>query len=483
MDVIVCKKWRKRKIRKSRITSDETVWGGSACLSNPYLDLKLEEKGILNTLFDDIIEKISIDYTNQEIKELQSAIFKMLGRIKEKVNERGVFNISHIQPCGSMPEKTAIWKWDESAGQSYTEFDFLAVLKNSTEGIAGNECLGCLRVTKPPVNLECLKTLYTDIKDPLYSCINDIRVINNLFIQELLKSMTSDCHCLSPEFKDSSHDGLYRKFSITGSGQYETVCDKCSVRMPTGTLRVNTNVTIDINTAPMNCSLVFLWESKTESLMAPVDVSLNQIEPVITLTIYVDFIPALQFFKLGSSDDVLKLEHDRFIVPKRCAWRNTCENRGVDGAWRMSSCLLEMNAMLKLDNRLRKCYQIVKFLCQTMARSYKFGFYPVNRYHVKTIALNHSRTCSDSQSKGCADCVVGILYELQTAYESEDHDAFKRGASESDTWNSSMPSLFHGGGVPEFEGTRFRNLIASLCLASKSESTEVFLKNVVSFAS
>ena len=35
---------------------------------------------------------------------------------------------------------------------------------------------------------------------------------------------------------------------------------------------------------------------------------------------------------------------------------------------------------------------------------------------MKTVALNHSRDCSDS-SEGCAECVLKILTDLKQAYE------------------------------------------------------------------
>ena len=488
MNTAFCRKFRRQTTGRSRLISDEAKRSGSVHL--PSLpDLKPEKKERLNMFFDDIIGKVVIDFDNQEIQDLQSAVLTMLDRIKERMNERNVFNISYIQPCGSISEKTAIWKWDKSTRKSYTEFDFLAVLKTSTDDIVGNDCLGCLKVTKQPVNLERLKTLYTEIKHPVYinNYIGDISVLNSVFIQEILKSVSSSCDCLSLQFKECSFEGLFRKFSIAASGKDEALCENCVVRMPTGTLRVNTSVTIDINTPPMNCSLVFLWESNTGSLMAPVDFLLNKIEPVRSLTIYVDFIPALEILRLDSSKGVLKLEHDIFVVPKRCAWRNTCENRCVDGVWRTSSCLSEIKAIMNFGEKHRKCYKILKFLCQAMSSSYKFGFYPVNRYHVKIIAINHSVSCSNPISKTCVDCVMEMLYELESAYKNTRQPVkLQQSVIESgsrDNGSSALHSLLHGCGQPSFEGTRFQNLISSLCTASQCESKELFLKNLISFES
>ena len=53
----------------------------------------------------------------------------MLERKKTRVNRRGIFNISRIQPSVSMAEKISISKFD--IGEIYLEIDFLAALKPS----------------------------------------------------------------------------------------------------------------------------------------------------------------------------------------------------------------------------------------------------------------------------------------------------------------------------------------------------------------
>ena len=446
----------------------------------PELKLKqeIQDTQRLNTLFHDIIEKISIN-ENQEMLDVQSAVLMMLNNVKERLNKRGVFNISYIQPCGSMVEKTAIWKCDQSCRNLYIEFDFLAVLRNDTVSIFGNECQGCYRVSNSPVNMELLRSLYSSLDASLQSCMNDIRVFDNLFIQDVINSVISSRHCLSADFKDSSYEGLYRKFSINTCILRETCCQMCSVEMPTGRLRVHTDIDIDIDTPPSNCSLVFLWESRLKTLTAPLDLFLDKTEPVKNLTIYVDFIPALAVCKLGSFDRVIELEHETFIVPKRCAWRNTCENRAVDGAWRISSCLIEIDHMSKLDTNHRKSYRFVKFLCQIMANTYTFGFYPVNRYHVKIIALNHCRTCSSVCYRNCADCVLEMLADLQAVYTSGNLDAFRHIHRAPATCISSFQSLFHGSGVPSFENARFRNLIDSIRSAANADTVDEFVKHIM----
>ena len=65
--------------------------------------------------------------------------------------------------------------------------------------------------------------------------------------------------------------------------------------MPTGTLYVNTEIDIyqRIN-GPNNCSLIFQWISKTKTLSAPDDLLLQKPQPISSLPIYVDFLPALE---------------------------------------------------------------------------------------------------------------------------------------------------------------------------------------------
>ena len=448
--------------------------------SSTHTNFDFMEKKRLNMHFCEIIENLSIDYDNKEIQDIESAIFNMLEKIKERMNERGVFNISYIQPSGSMSEKTAIWKWDKSTGESYTEFDYIAVLK--PENIVGNDCRGCLKVTKQPINLERFKLLYNDTRDDLINNIGDIRIFNNVFLQELLICLTFSCDCFSPSFKDSSFEGLFRKFSIVPSDKDDMgLCDQCVIKMSTGVLRINTNATIDMNKPPTNCSLIFLWESETGSLLAPADVWSNKTEPLRSLTIYVDFIPALEILKLDRTEGVLKPDHDIFIVPKRCALRKTCENRCVDGAWRTSSCLSEIKTILNFDEKHRNCFKVVKFLCQAMASSYKFGFYPVNRYHVKVIVIDHTRRCADLLSENCVmDCVMDILYELETTYKSRQHPQQRvLNTGDAEQTSSDLHSFFHGCGIPGFESSRFRNLISSLCEASKTESSEMFIKTLM----
>ena len=85
----------------------------------PVFDESTKTK--LNKLFEEVITKVSIDYASEEIQDIQTAVQSLLQRIVDRVNERGMFKICRIQPCGSMAERTALWKYDACAEDVYIE--------------------------------------------------------------------------------------------------------------------------------------------------------------------------------------------------------------------------------------------------------------------------------------------------------------------------------------------------------------------------
>ena len=58
------------------------------------------------------MKKSSVDYSCNEIEDIQTAVLELMERIVSKINERGLFYISRIEPCGSMVEKAALCKTD-----------------------------------------------------------------------------------------------------------------------------------------------------------------------------------------------------------------------------------------------------------------------------------------------------------------------------------------------------------------------------------
>lgn len=95
---------------------------------------KAEHKRKLNAYIKKIAKNAAVDYSNQEIQDIEGAVKKVLNRIKDKMNERGLFKISRIEPNGSMAEHTSIGNWHGSSQINKgvfvnLEFDFLAVLE------------------------------------------------------------------------------------------------------------------------------------------------------------------------------------------------------------------------------------------------------------------------------------------------------------------------------------------------------------------
>ena len=177
--------------------------------------------------------------------------------------------------------------------------------------------------------------------------------------------------------------------------------------MPTGTLHVNTEVNIiKHGDGPNQCSLAFQWTSKARSLSALDEQLLQKIQPISSLPIYVDFLPALESRKptpSGNGD-----QHVYFIVPKHC---NVCYEEGEDRNWRESASVAEINAITNnMSDKHIRCYKIMKFITH-------FRWYNnLSNYHIKTIVLHHHTACS-STTDNCVDCVMAMFQDLLHAYE------------------------------------------------------------------
>ena len=371
----------------------------------------------LGEYFQHIISNAKIDFTNPEIQDIQAAVYIMLERIRTRVNSRGIFDIARILSCGSMAEKTSLWKFNSC--ERYLEFDFLAILKQyiiqCEEQLTG--CLGCIRIANFPVELERLRQCYNREEELNANTVKDKDVLSNLFLNEINHCVSSSCNCLSLQ---SDTDKFCTSYNISfrpSSEEHKHGCRECTVDMPTGTLRVNTEITIEqYRPGPNNCSLTFLWTSKTTGLLAPDMLLLQDPQPVSSLPIYVDFLPALESLKVTSSGCCCCIwrnssgagdVHDYFIVPKRC---NVCGLNDDRHSWRKSWCLSELNTFTaEISDRHKRCYQVMKYLSQ-------FEF--VNNYHIKTIVLRHHKTCSDKTDE--CECVLKMFYDLLRAYKTRE---------------------------------------------------------------
>ena len=239
--------------------------------------------------------------------------------------------------------------------------------------------------------------------------IKEMDMIYKLFLVEKNRCLASLCGCL--QVRCNEDDGRYNILIRPSSVEHEDCCYECCVDMPTGTLHVNTEITIGLNfPGPNKCSLAFKWTSKTKSLSAPDKWLLGEPQPISSLPIYVDFLPALESLKSTSS--IARDEHDFFIVPKHC---NACDDEYNDDnykyRWWKSWCMAEINAFTKdMSAKHRRCYQIMKYLSDLKR---------VDNYHVKTVALRHHTACSDT-ADDCVNCVMRMFTDLLLAYETKE---------------------------------------------------------------
>ena len=379
-------------------------------INNP---LNEEQKKKLESFFQHIILNAPLDYTSQEIEDIQYAIHEMLERIMTRVNNRGVLNITRIVPTGSMSEKTATWKYDKDEKEPYLEFDNLAVLKASVRQYedysAYSRCPGCINISNPPVELTPLAQHELDLmrkrwKNSKTDCINK-DMINDIFLYEINNCLTSSCDCLTVHTEEMSYS-FHQSSLNTKYG-----CDKCAVDMPTGILSVNTDKAVVFGEwpgyGPNKCSLILKWTSKTNSLLAP-DKLLQQKQPIISMPIYIDFLPAMESLKPTSPGT--GYTHDNFIVPKNC---NVCEydDDDDDYRWRKSWCMAEIQAFKTgMSDKHRQCYQITKYLAKDSLGTH------VNKYFIKNVVLQHSTTCSDT-SDNYVDCVIKVYQDILNAFK------------------------------------------------------------------
>ena len=367
--------------------------------SNPKLNYSKKA----NEILEELLTKVATDYSNPEILHIQTAVRTMLERVVTRVNERGRFKISRIVPCGSMAEQTAVLKFDDYK-EMYTEFDFLANLDYSPNIICRDHpCEQCVEVRELPVSVGAMSELQ-EFDNLISSHRGTARRCEHLFWREVNTCLGSDCHCFSVQYDDEPYFQSY-SYKLAAQCESDYRCDKCVVEMPTGILRVNHSVSVGgVNS--VDCSLVFMWTSKANTLTVYDQMLQKKARQVTSLPIHVDFLPALEVLKANPDTAV----HDFFLVSKHCSVYDDYKDM-VNDRWRKSNCMSEIAYIVnEMSVKHRKCYKIIKYFLSTVEFDY------INWYHVKTVTLNHSRECSDS-SEGCAECVLGILTDLKQAYE------------------------------------------------------------------
>lgn len=389
---------------------------------------------------------------------------------------------------GAWQKKTSLWKFDSIMGGICTEFDCLAVLENMLHETSydTHACKGGVMLHELPINYEALDKYYAGTVLSKRSTYFEGANFDILFVKEIDTSLRSLCSCDSVGYNERNmvlghlDKDAYGKSSTNG-------CYLCEVNTPTGILRVNPSIPVvrDIdNKGPEKCSLILEWTSKANSLVVFDPLFLDQPQTLTSFPIYVDFLPTVELFKqnlfgeipmtdpsmsnLHGRDTTVDLfvqnfhaddpvfessrrnqhatdpweqlicqlaeqsvrptrtiqsidspEHECFIVPKRCC---ICDSTYE---WRKSSSRSEIAYIVnEMSETHRKCYMIIKCIV-TFADRY---FNHINSYHIKNIAMNHSKRCS-AASASCAECVLKMFNELLTAYQKETLKSFNLGVN------------------------------------------------------
>ena len=302
----------------------------NARLHYPKLDDTRTNK--LNQLLDEVVSRASIDYANQEIRDIQTAVHTVLERVVTRVNKREMFKIPRIVPCGSMVERTTVLKFDIKK-EMYKEFDFLANLDYSPNILCrDHRCGQCVKVSELPVPVGARSKLQ-EYGDKFGRLGTASRYCDHLFWREINTCLGSDCHCFSVLYHDDSIFSSY-SYKLAAECKSDYRCDKCVVEMPTGILRVNHSVSVGSDPMAAKCSLAFMWNSKANTLPVYDQMLQEKAGQVTYLPVHVDFLPALEVLKAKPDEAV----HDFFLVPKRC---NACDP-SFEYYWRKSNCIAEI---------------------------------------------------------------------------------------------------------------------------------------------
>ena len=347
----------------------------------------------LKTFYKNILRNAALNFNNKEIQDIQTAVRQMLERVTAQMNTEpeAPFKISHIQPCGSMEEKSSILKtvskpWWELYDYNgvrltkYIEFDYLAIIDQPDDLRLEGSCPGC-RFGIESILKHCDEF-------PLKPGSDDV------FNNQLGRSIASLCSCFSLVFQ---YDKPYlpTSFSFEPANPNINGCPSCTVTMDTGCLTVMPKV---INCYRGGCSLNLLWTSYVSSLSDfDCNDTLQTTKQIQYLPIHIDFIPACKI-----SGQQINGSNPLFLVPKACSF---CRCR-----CRLSDCLSEIEYFLNsVSENHRKTYLIIKFISQFFEELPK-------KYHIKVILFHHCKICTDT-SEDYTTCVLSILRELVQSYE------------------------------------------------------------------
>ena len=345
----------------------------------------------LKSFYKNILRNAQLNFNNKEIQDIQIAVRQMLERITAQINTEpeSRFKISHIQPCGSMEEKSSILKTVEEPydynGEcltKYIEFDYLAIIDKPDDVRLESSCPGC------HLWPEYIRKQGNEF--PLGYGSEDV------FSRQLCRSIASLCGCFSFVFYSDEDDDPYfpTAFSFEPANPNINGCPSCTVTMDTGCLTVMPEV---MNDSEDCCSLILLWTSYVSSLSDfDCDDTLQTTKQIKYLPIHIDFIPACKI-----SGQQINGSNPLFLVPKTCSY--------CDYPFRVSDCLGEIEYFLNnVSEKHKKTYLIIKFISQF--------FVLLPKYHLKIILFRHCKTCTDT-SEDYTTCVLSVLRELSQSYK------------------------------------------------------------------
>ena len=418
-----------------------------------YIDtsLTLAKRKRLNELLGELHSITAIDYTKQEILDIESAVHEMLLKICEQINTRGRFKVSRLQTCGSMAERASVWKhlkhgeyWigleDDDA---YVEFDFLAILGKFVEEKT-KDCPECAEVDNAKPD-KCISAGVAISSDP-----SDLK---QQFFKEVFASVDALFLCLSAQIT-YVYNGKIEEVSFKHNS---SVCDGCIVR-PTGILHLNTSIPILLHSesqTPSKCSLILEWRSNHGTLYTA-NLESTQARKAKNLPIFIDLLPAFE----SKTPHVSPFGYafQTFLIPKYC---NFCCSSPTVTYWKKSMCLSEIHTVAnEMTDKHRKCYRIIKLLLELMDDTIWYYSY-LNQYEVKTMVFHHTRTCMDS-SDDCVDCVLRILCEVQHAYETQNLKSFHSDQKFDDISDTRV----------------FERFIVKLCSVSTKDSLDTFVRKI-----
>ena len=374
--------------------------------SNQRLQMKFNPS--LKTLFEELLQDVSIDYTNPEIQDIESSVEELTQRYVNRFNENSSsFHIECIQPCGSMVEKTSLWKscsvfeGPRKHEINYIEFDYLAVLQKPRDCVLKKGCSSCLTVIgKTDASMESGANHHG--RDDPFSIFN----LDERFHSEVHSTISSLCGCYNIKKGTQNNLALRRKTYqyLEKSGGTRT-CRRCTVYRQTGCLHIATTIEAGyLSKDPNDCSFLLVWKSTANSLIASHSKTLRRSEPVQLLHIFVDFLPA---FDLRGNKMNLNAN---FAIPKGC---QLCDRYMT---WRASNCISEVGAVRsQLSENHKKCYKVLKCIfAQVKSARELYSFYPKG-YHVKCAVLNHGKRCS-GDTEDFSKCVLKVVQDLKCAF-------------------------------------------------------------------